>query len=223
MVAGLELARMSSDAVIGDDDPFSGDINFGVFVNETGGNLFFNRNDIDNETKRSQILGSEYYTLTHQPQVGHANGRFRRIRVTLRDPSLRVLTKAGYFAPDRPAEVDLRQKTMIDIAEAVQSTIPFQALDLTIEDLVRHPDTRQVEFTVVLKSGNTIWQPADSGKSTANVLLAAASMTGGRDILTSKLVTLTLQEGTQNPTQLAETMVRLRVRLRVSRKAEIVP
>lgn len=122
---GFGISEMSSDAVIGDDDPFSGDISLGVFVNETGGNLFFNRNDIDNEIKRSQVLGSEYYTLTYQPQVGHADGRFRRIRVTLRDPSLRVLTKAGYFAPDQPAAVDLRQKTMIDIAEAVRSTIPF--------------------------------------------------------------------------------------------------
>jgi hypothetical protein len=48
----------------GDDEPFSGDINFGLFVNETGGKLFYNRNDIGNEIRRSEQLGSEYYTLT---------------------------------------------------------------------------------------------------------------------------------------------------------------
>jgi VWFA-related protein len=62
---GFGISEMSSDAVIGDDDPFSGDISFGVFMNETGGNLFFNQNDVDDEIKRSQVLGSEYYTLTY--------------------------------------------------------------------------------------------------------------------------------------------------------------
>jgi len=33
-------------------------------VNETGGKLFYNRNDIENEIRRSEQLGSEYYTLT---------------------------------------------------------------------------------------------------------------------------------------------------------------
>jgi len=33
---GFNLSMMSADGNIGDDDPFSGDINFGVFVNETG-------------------------------------------------------------------------------------------------------------------------------------------------------------------------------------------
>jgi hypothetical protein len=64
--------------------------------------------------------------------------------------------------------------------------------------------------------------PGGLRKEHHNVLLAAASLTGGRDILASKLVTLTLQAGTQNPTQLAETLVRLPERLLVSPKTEIV-
>ena len=45
-------------------------------MNETGGNLYYNRNDVDMEIKRSQELGSEYYTLTYQPQEEPANGKF---------------------------------------------------------------------------------------------------------------------------------------------------
>lgn len=62
----FSLSEASAGATIGDDDPFAGDISFGVFVNETGGNLFYNRNDIAGEMKRSQELGSEYYTLTYE-------------------------------------------------------------------------------------------------------------------------------------------------------------
>ncbi len=56
---------------IGTSDPYAGDVNFGVFVNETGGKLFFN-NDVDAEIRRSQLLGSEYYTLTYQSNSGKA-------------------------------------------------------------------------------------------------------------------------------------------------------
>ena len=121
------LSEGSAAADIGDDDdPFAGDINFGVFVNETGGKLFYNRNDVNREIERSQELGSEYYTLTYQPHEGDADGKFRRIRVTLRDPNLRVVTKAGYFAPAKGTPVDPRQQTMVNLIEAARSTIPFK-------------------------------------------------------------------------------------------------
>jgi len=223
-VEGLSFrtSAMSAEVVIGDDDPFSGDINFGVFVNETGGNLFYNRNDIANEIQRSQVLGSEYYTLTHQLEEGRADGKFRRVRMTLRDPSLRALTKAGYFAPDEGTQAHPRNKKMIDLAEAVQSTIPFPALSLRIEGLVRHPDTGRVEFTVVLTSGNIDWEPADNGTSTVDLTLAAASLTERRDILASKAETVTASAASQDARRLAEVMTRMPMRLRVSSKARTV-
>lgn len=188
---GSDISEISAGVDIHDDDPFAGDINFGVFVNETGGNLFYNQNDMAGNIKRSQDLGSRYYTLTHEPPEGPADGRFRRVRVTLRDPSLRVLTKAGYFAPNGDAQEYRRTHGSTDIAEAVESSLPFPALPLTIEDLVRHQDTGRVEFTVVLKSGNVVWQPADDGKSATNLTLAAASLTADRMVLASKVMSVT--------------------------------
>jgi hypothetical protein len=44
----MTRSAVEAGAEIG-DGPFAGDISFGVFVNETGGNLFYNRNDIDTE------------------------------------------------------------------------------------------------------------------------------------------------------------------------------
>jgi VWFA-related protein len=219
----LTLSAGSAATDIGDDaDPFAGDINYGVFVNETGGKLFYNRNDVDREIERSQELGSEYYTLTYQPHEGDADGKFRRIRVTLRDPNLRAVTKAGYFAPAKGAPVDPRQQTMVNLVEAARSTIPFQALNLTIEDVVRHPDTRTIGFTVLLQSGHSNWEAADDGKSTTNLTLAAASLAGARDILASKLETLTVTAGTQDAARLAQTPARLPVTLRFPRKTQTV-
>jgi VWFA-related protein len=220
--AAFTFSETSAGIDIGDDDPFSGDINFGVFVNETGGNLFYNRNDIASEIKRSQELGSEYYTLTYEPPTGLADGKFRRVRVTVRDPSLRVLTKAGYFAPNGGASASRRQQRLTRIAEAVRSTLPFPGLALSLEDVVRHPDTGRVEFTVVLQPENVVWQAADSGKSTLNLLLAAASLTQRRDVLASKMETMTVSEATQDAAQLARTPTRIPVRLRAPPKTESV-
>src|SRR5580700_3575783 len=44
MQAGIDIA----------DDPFAGDINFGLLANETGGKLFYNRNNVDMEIKESE-------------------------------------------------------------------------------------------------------------------------------------------------------------------------
>jgi VWFA-related protein len=161
----FSVSAASAGVEIGDDDPFSGDINFGVFVNETGGKLFYNRNDIDGEIRQSQELGSEYYTLTYEPPEGPADGKFRRVRVTLRDPSLRALTKAGYFAPEQVAPRGGRQQMMIAIAEAVRSSLPLSALEVATENLVRYPEAGRVEFTLVVKAKNIVWQAADDGKS----------------------------------------------------------
>jgi VWFA-related protein len=219
----FRISAESAAIDIGDDnDPFAGDINYGVFVNETGGKLFYNRNDVDREIARSQELGSEYYTLTYQPHEGDADGKFRRIRVTLRDPNLHAVTKAGYFAPDKNAPLDTRQQTIVNLVEAARSTIPFQALDLAIDGVVRHPDTRTIEFTVLLKPRNRSWEAADNGKSTADLMLTAASLSGNRDLLASRVEPLVVTVNTQDASRLAGVSSPLPVTIRVPRKTQIV-
>jgi hypothetical protein len=219
--AVITASEMEAGIDIGDDtDPFSGDINFGVFVNETGGNLFYNRNDVNTEIKQSEEWGSEYYTLTYQPPEGNADGKFRRIRVTVRNPDLRVVTKAGYFSPDKKAAIGPRQQTMVALSEAARSTIPFESLGVTIDNLVRHSDTRTVEFTVVLNPRNLDWQSGDDGKSSLDLSLAAASLSGNRDFLASRVESLRVTENNQDATWLARAEARLPVRIRIPRKTQ---
>jgi VWFA-related protein len=219
----LTMSEESADADIGETDPFAGDINFGVFVNETGGNLFYNRNDVDAEIQRSRILGSQYYTLTYQPPPSEPNGNFRRVRVTMRNPGLRVITKAGYFAPDEDAPIDTRQKAIVDIVEAARSTVPFKALNLGIENLVRHPDSGMIEFNVVVKTHNLSWQPAMDGSSTATLTLAAVSLSNRRDILASRMDGVTVARTPQQTQENADTAIaRLPVKMRLPRKTKAV-
>lgn len=219
--SGFSVSQMLSGVDLGDGDPFSEDVNFGVFVNETGGKLFFNRNDIDREIKQSEELGSQYYTLTYHPQLDNLDGSFRRVRVTVRDPNLRVLTKTGYFAPDETHPADSQRKMTTNIAEAVRSTIPFTALHFTLENLVRHPDTESVEYSVVLKSAELGWQSADDG-STTHVSVAAASLDRNGRILASKAEDVKLSANSQDPRRLPETLRVVRMTLRTPAKTKDV-
>jgi hypothetical protein len=160
--------------------------------------------------------------LTYEPPVDPADGKFRRVRATLHDPSLRALTKAGYFSPNRTPTVYPRKQKLIDISEAICATIPLSALALTIEDLVRHPNSGRVEFTVVLKSGNIPWETGDNGRSTTNLMLAAASLDENRAVLAGKLETLGVTAATQDVARLPETVTRLPVRLRIPPKTRSV-
>jgi VWFA-related protein len=219
---GMSLSAMESDIDLGDSDPFAGDINFGVFVNETGGELFYNRNDVDKLIGRSQRLGSEYYTLTYQPNGSADDGKFRRIRVILRDRSLQVMTKAGYFAPDKNAPGDPRQRTMMNLAETARSTVPYTALNVSLSGVVRHPDTGSAEFTVQLRLTNLDWLPTDDGRSAANLILAAVSLSGDSDILASKMERVTVWSTAQDPTRQKESVTNLPLTIRIPRKTKSV-
>jgi VWFA-related protein len=219
---GFRYSAMQADVDIGDDDPFSGDINFGMMVNETGGKLFYNRNDVDAEIARSEIMGADYYTLSYQPEDVEPDGKFRRIRVTVRNPNLRVVTKAGYYAPDSHARLDTRQQSLQKLFEATVSTIPFNALGLYLSDVVRHPDTRSAEFTVMLAPKNLTWLPAADGKDESKLTLAVASLDAYRAVLGSKAVHMTLAVDPAKLDHLPDIVSKFPLTIRVPRRTKCV-
>jgi hypothetical protein len=187
-------------------DPFAGDVNFGLFVRGTGGLYFDNRNDVDRVIGDAQELGSNYYTLTYQPPMGTDDGKYRKIEVTLRNPSLRAMTKTGYYSPEEGTKAEptpQRVDPMVEIAEAAQSKVAFDSLGLTIVKVTRHPATRMVEIAAMLRSEHLRWQSTDDGRSAANITVAAVSLSKQRDILGSRLQRLTIFSNSQDPAMLA--------------------
>ena len=187
-------------------DPFAGTVNFGLFINGTGGRFFSKRNDIDRAIAEAQELGSKYYTLTYQPQASENNGEFREIKVVLRDPNLRAMTKAGYFAPEITTSADSTPHhldPMYQIEEAAQSGAVFDSLGVSLVHVERHPDSESVEVRMLLKSTHLRWQSTSDGRSTADITVAAVSLSKQRDILASRLRRLTIFSNSQDPARLA--------------------
>jgi len=218
----MTLSAMQAGVDLDEDDPFAGDINFGLFANETGGKLFYNHNNVDTQIKESEQIGSQYYTLTYQPESVDPDGKFRRVRVSLRSPNFHAVTKAGYYAPDAHAPIDERHQQMIKLAEAVQSTIPFKSLDLMLSGIVRHPDARTAGFTVELSSKNLIFEPSEGGKGIAELIVTAASLNHYGDILASRTQTVTLVAHSLDPAKLPGVATRIPFVVGVPRKTRRV-
>ena len=208
----------TSDTTIG-LDPFGGDINFGGFVNESGGRIFYNENDVDNLIRQSQRLGAEYYTLTYQPtesgSASDADGKFRHIRVTLRNPDLQVITRGGYYAPDEAHPIDSEKQTILNVSQAVQSSIPYTGLAMKVDSIVRHPDSRTADVNLIVQSKNIHWASTGDGKSTANLILVAVSYSSTRQVLASKLEGIAFSATTQNQAALADLSLKASITLRL--------
>jgi hypothetical protein len=198
--SSFTVSTMDSVVDPGNNDLFgpNGDINFGVFADETGGKLFFNRNDVDGEMREAERIGSEYYTLTYQPHGGDDDGRFRRIRITMLDPNLRAVTKIGYYAPDPKAGADPLQQRIQSLMEAVQARVPFDALHLSLSDVLRHPDAQTAEVILQVAPKELHWLPEDEGKSYARLLVSIAALNGRRDIVRMRALTETFTAVTQD-------------------------
>ena len=225
-VTGLQsvysLSALEAQRVIGDNDPFSGDINFGLFSNETGGKLFYNRNNVDAEIQQSEQLGAHYYTLTYQPEYVDPDGKFRRVRVALRDPSLHAVTKAGYYAPDAKAIINVQQQQMIKLADAIHAAIPFNSLSVSLANVVRHPDSRTAEFTVFLHSRNLDFLPTEDGKDSVPLTIAAASLSNDHYILASRVQHTTLTTANQDLTKLPIVASHFQITVPYPRKTQTI-
>jgi hypothetical protein len=100
----------------------------------TGGKAFYNRNDLDGAIRRSFDDGSTYYTLAYYPSDKNWNGKFRKIRVKVNRPGIKLRYRLGYYATD-PKTVgarDQKQQTAIfsdamSIETPLATALPFHA------------------------------------------------------------------------------------------------
>lgn len=69
----------------------------------TGGKAFYNRNDIDDAIRRSFDDGSTYYTLAYYPANKKWDGKFRKIRLKVDRPGIKLRYRLGYYAIDPKA------------------------------------------------------------------------------------------------------------------------
>jgi VWFA-related protein len=105
----------------------------------TGGQAFFNTNDLRGVVDEVINYGENYYTLTYSPPTQKFDGKYRKISVWPGDPNLHVYYRAGYFADDPNAPASGKME------------LPLNAMQTAMLHGV--PDAIQVRFDAAIIPG----------------------------------------------------------------------
>jgi hypothetical protein len=131
-------AQQIDPTVVGGDSGLFGDkMAFESFAAETGGRVIGGRNDLEAQVAQVSMEGTEYYTLAYAPtSASGATRPYRRIRVTMKDPSLRVITREGYFGGEAPVTAVAPNKAKqsadlkFDLLNAAGTTLVYNGLHM---------------------------------------------------------------------------------------------
>lgn len=67
---------------------------------QTGGQAFFNTNDLSGAMKAATEQGANYYALSYTPTNKNYNGAYRKLKVTLAGKKYHLAYRSGYYAID---------------------------------------------------------------------------------------------------------------------------
>ena len=150
---------------------------------QTGGRVFFGRNDVDQEIADGINAGDICYTISYSPSNRNFDGRFRKIKVVLPGhPELRVRTRDGYYG--LPDSFPTDGKVADDqISEALHSPLFYNGVPFfsTIVTVVRDPPRARVSLTV--DADAFLWTPASKGRMEAKMEVAAADFSSKDQLL----------------------------------------
>jgi VWFA-related protein len=83
-------------------------------ADQTGGRAFYNTNDLKLALQHSIEHGATYYTLAYAPQNQKWNGAFRRIKIQLNRPDVKLAYRQGYYATkDQPGPSDVAHRMLV--------------------------------------------------------------------------------------------------------------
>ncbi|MBS1814499.1 MAG: VWA domain-containing protein [Acidobacteria bacterium] len=171
-------AGVWGDAAFGGEG-FASDVSLATVAAETGGRVFFNRNDVNNLIGTSVRSGREFYTLAYNPVVDSTNPRyFHKIEVVMKDPNLKATARHGYFE-DQIVDSYVRQshnrhrdnQIIFDLSAAAMNRMVYDGIPLTVERGSKTSD----DFYLHVPAGVIPWQ---NGEADFNIVVATFDLKG---------------------------------------------
>jgi VWFA-related protein len=169
------------------DDPFGGNYQFDRMARSTGGGSLYGRNDVDAEIGTAIHDGASFYTLTYRPNNPPTpdDRKFRKIKVTVDRPDLKVTTREGYFpssnTPPAPVNTENPSKRLqIDLAAAAMSTMVYDGAPVSVAPSTTGPGA----YTIHIDAKGLEWSVADgtTPRRTAVILLVATFDKKGKEL-----------------------------------------
>jgi VWFA-related protein len=101
-------------------------------ASDTGGRTFYDINDFSQAFTDVQQDNSTYYLLGYTPSNRKSDGRFRRIKVEVTRPGVKVQARPGYYAPKNFRQFTAEDKEL-QLEQAMDLEEPFVDLPLAVE------------------------------------------------------------------------------------------
>jgi hypothetical protein len=141
-------------------DPFGGNYEFNRMAKATGGRTLYGRNDVDAEVQTAIQDGANFYTLTYRPtNTTYDPQKFRRIKVTVNQPDLKVITREGYYLEYGPGRVNPEnpsRRLLADLAAADSSNMVYDGIPVLPKQSETDPDS----FVVNVNGRGLVWSYA---------------------------------------------------------------
>ncbi len=179
---------------------------------ETGGEAFYDTNGLDYQLSRIINHGAQYYTLTYTPSDENMDGRYRRIRVKLKNGGYKLAYRRGYFTedPKKPllTQTDDPLKPLMDpgIPNVAQILYNVKVVSLGEQPQPQAENTAKehaeprapvirysVDFAILPTDLNFVTETDGVRKGNVEVALASYDRHGGTLSRVSKTVEMTLQ------------------------------
>jgi VWFA-related protein len=116
---------------------------------ETGGEAFFNMNDLSGIMARSIDAGGNYYTLAYAPEDHNWNGKYRPIKVQVSRPDVKLTYRRGYLAV--PEQQVAGQDAQAMLSHAMQAGMPPSTMLMMRVQLLapdRDHEKVRIDYTV---------------------------------------------------------------------------
>ncbi len=117
-----------------------------ALAERTGGEAFYNDNDLARAFRGAAQDSRVAYRLGYQPSHDEWNGKFREIKIAVRRPGVRLRHRRGYFAqPDEPVDDWYRAGVL---GAAMWSPVDATRVGLTVRPFPAAPDTLDLEIRI---------------------------------------------------------------------------
>ncbi len=163
------------------------DIALPTLAKQTGGNVYFGRNDIDVAIAASIRDGGTYYSIAYKPSRQEFHDEFRRVqasvlRTAAHPVELQAHTRDGYYAlADDPAMLAERRSGELSAA-LFASPLAYRAIPIVLTEAqqlaVHAGEPALVAVRLLIPTSALTWQPDAQGLYECSLMLASAERAG---------------------------------------------
>jgi VWFA-related protein len=143
---------------------------------QTGGRMFFNRNDADVAMSTIVNDGSDYYTLSYYPKNDQWNEKFHSIRVTVSKPGIDARTRSGYYATAKGPQTDAKIES--ELASALENPLSYRGLKVSASYKVLSGTPRTARYTIDVDRHGLSWDAAPNGDRRCQIMALAMNPSG---------------------------------------------